>query len=135
MTQDEAIKMIIEHLQGLFPKTCPKCKRRFESLREFYLATTPVGRPVSYDLKAGNIHPQKPLGAVAVSACGCGAALSLSSEGMPLFQYWSLLLWAKNETRRRSISVSELLDNLRFEVRKRVIAEADRGGAKGDRSK
>jgi len=127
MTEDEAITIIVEHLKGLFPKSCPNCHRRFDSLPDFFAATKPMGNPVIHDLEAGELQPEKPLGAVAVSGCTCGAAVALSSEGMPIFQYWSLLLWAKSETRRRSIPVTALLNHLRAEVRERVIAEAARG--------
>lgn len=129
MTTDEAIKLIIGHLNGLFPRICPKCQRCYPSLRDFYLQTQPAGDPVVYDLQAGDLQPAKPLGAVAVSICPCGAAVALTSEGMPLFQYWSLLLWTKDETRRRSISVPALLNYLRVEVRQRVIAEGGPGEA------
>ena len=123
MTEDDAIKIIIEHLKGQFPKTCPRCHRHFETLRDFYLTTKAVGEPVSYDLEAEDLQPEKPLGSVAVSNCPCGFALPLRSEGMPVFQYWSLLLWAKTETRRRSISTAELLIYLRTQVRQRAISE------------
>jgi hypothetical protein len=134
MSENEAIDLIIDHLNGLFPKTCPNCQHRYESLRDFYLETTAMGNAVSYDLEKNDLQPEKPLGAVAVSNCRCGAALSLSSDGMPLFRYWSLLLWAKGETRRRSISVAELLVDLRTRVRKRAVVEAGGRASQGPRS-
>jgi len=126
VTEDEAIKIIIEHLKGLFPKTCPKCQRHFATLREFYLNTKPEGRARSYDLEAGEVQPKRPIGAVATSTCTCGESISLTSQGMPLFQYWALLLWAKTETRRRNTSVPELLFHLRTDVRKRVMEDAEK---------
>ena len=123
MTEDQAIKIISEYLKGQFPKTCGNCNHRFETLKEFYLEAKPVGNPVSYDLEAGDLQPEKPRGAVAVSYCSCGSPVALRSDGMPLFQYWALLLWAKTETVRRGITTAELLHHLRVEVRKRVIAE------------
>jgi len=44
---------------------------------------------------------------------------------MPVFRYWSLLLWASNETRRQNITVAELLKCLRREVREKVLSESD----------
>jgi hypothetical protein len=125
MDESAAITMIVEHLEGLFPKRCPRCQRTFPTLREFYQATTPVGKPVSYDLESGDLKPARPLGAVAVSECPCGAAIALTSEGMPLFRYWSLLLWANSEAIRRGQSTTKFLLSLRKLVREKVVAPAE----------
>ena len=125
MTEDAAIEMMIEHLSGLFPKACPHCKRVYASLRDFYLNTTPVGNPISYDLEAGDTKPQQPRGAVAISNCRCGTPIALRSDGMPLFRLWSLLLWAKTEAHRRHVTETELLAHLRVKVRKKVVAKSE----------
>ena len=44
---------------------------------------------------------------------------------MPVFRYWSLLLWANTETQRQDIAVAELLKCLRREVRAKVLSESD----------
>jgi hypothetical protein len=124
VTEAEAVHIMIEHLQGLFPKSCPNCERRFATLREFYLQTTPAGTPVSYDLELDDLKPQRPVGAVAVSNCPCGSSLALTSDGMPLFRLWALLLWARSETSRRGITTTELLQHLRTVVRQQVIAKS-----------
>ena len=123
VTESEAIVIIIEHLEQLFPKTCPRCDRRYESLREFYIHTRPEGVPVFRDLDAGRLYPEKPLGAMATSTCPCGESIPLTSDGMPIFRYWSLLLWAQTELLRRHLKAEELLQHLRVEVRQRVIAK------------
>lgn len=125
VTETDVINLIIEHLKGLFPKTCPKCQRRYGSLKEFYSHTTPVGHPVSYDLESRNADPNHPLGSVAVSDCPCGTPLALTSEGIPRIRYWLLVAWVKAESLRRGIEVEELLQQLRVKVRKQVILEAD----------
>jgi hypothetical protein len=89
------------------------------------LLAKPTGNPVSHDLDAGDLTPQHPLGAVAVSICPCGEPIALTSEGMPVFRYWALLLWAKTETRRQGITVAELLNRLRVKVRNQVISESN----------
>ena len=126
MTAAEARMMMIEHLQGQFPKTCTQCRRDFATLQEFYLHTKPVGTPIAHDLEADVLRPLRPLGAVAVSQCGCGALLAITSDGMPVFRLWSLLLWAKYETLRRGISSKQLLQELRVDIRKQVLAGAGR---------
>ncbi len=35
MTEAEVIRQMREHLESLFPKVCPNCKRRFATLREY----------------------------------------------------------------------------------------------------
>ena len=128
MTDAEAKLMMIEHLKGLFPKTCPKCHRQFASLRDYFLNTTPVGEAVSIDLEADDLRPLRPLGSGAVSKCKCGASMIISSDGMPLFRLWSLLLWAKYETIRRNVTTKELMQSLRTEIRQQVIDEGGGGG-------
>lgn len=123
MNETEAIKIIIEHLKGLFPKTCPNCARRYHTLKEFYSNTQPVGSPISPDLAAIDLQPEHPQGAMAVSHCACGAPITLSSQGMPLFQYWALLLWARGEMQQRNLDTSEFLFELRLKVRDEVLAE------------
>lgn len=123
MSKDEVIMIIIEHLRGLFPKDCPNCHRRFDSLADFFANTVPIGNPELLDFGASEVMPEKPLGAVALSSCGCGATVALTSESMPLFQYWSVLLWVRSETRRPSMGVTELLNRLRVAIREQVLAE------------
>jgi len=69
VTETTAIEMVIDHLKGRFPKDCPRCQRRFLTLPDFYLQTTPTGNPSAYDLEAGDLTPHRPLGAVAISTC------------------------------------------------------------------
>jgi hypothetical protein len=72
MTEVEAIALIIQHLEGQFPKNCPNCQRRFDTLREFMGNTKPVGDMVSYDLEMGDLTPIDPTGTLTVSSCSCG---------------------------------------------------------------
>lgn len=123
MTEAEVIQLMREHLEGLFPKTCSNCQRRFGSLREYLLNTEHVGAAVPYDALLGDWNPVKPVGTVTYSNCRCGTTLSLSSKGMPLSRLWALLNWAKGETRRRGISPQELLNYLREEICRQVLSE------------
>ena len=125
MTEAQVIEIMIEHLEGLFPKSCPNCRREFPTLRDFVLNTAPVGRLVARDLELGDLKPLHPTGAVAVSNCGCGCSLTLTSDGMPVARYWELLVWAEHETKRRGLTPEELLQYVRGEIRKQVLAECD----------
>src|SRR5271169_6547346 len=113
MTEAEVVRIMREHLEGLFPKVCSNCSRRFATLREYLLATTHVGPAMSYDAEMGNWTPLRPLGTLTYANCPCGNTLALSSDGMSLSQLWSLLRWAKLETKRRGLSPQDLLDYLR----------------------
>jgi hypothetical protein len=123
MTEAEVIQVMREHLEGHFPKTCFNCQRQFATLREYLQLTTHQGPPVPYDAMAGNWQPSKPIGTVTLANCPCGSTLVLSSHGMPLMQLWRLLNWARAETKRRGMSPQKLLDYLRDEICKQVLAD------------
>jgi hypothetical protein len=123
MTEAEAISIMISHMEGLFPKTCPNCQRQFVTLRDFMLNTMPIGNPIAHDLELGDLRPLHPVGAVTVSNCRCGSSLALTSDGMSVFRYWELLIWAHRETKRRGLTPKELLQYVRWEIRKKVLSE------------
>ena len=127
MTEADVIRAMREHLEGLFPKTCPNCQRTYATLREYLQLTTFQGLPVPYDAMAGDWQPTKPVGTITLANCPCGSTLALSSQGMPLLHLWRLLHWAKTETKRRGISPQELLTHLRTEICKQVLAGPEQG--------
>jgi hypothetical protein len=127
MTEAEVVRIMREHLEGLFPKVCPTCYRRFATLREYLLTTTHLGPAIPYDVELGDWKPLRPLGTMTYANCPCGTTLALTSQGMPLSQLWSLLGWAKLETQRRGVSPNELLNYLREEICKQVLAGLDEG--------
>ena len=124
MTEAEAIGLIIQHLQGQFPKTCPNCQHRFDTLREFLGNANPVGEMVSYDLELGDVNPNRPAGTLAASNCRCGSTLALTSEGMPLPLLWSMLRWARDEPRRRGMIPEEFLQYLRWLICVQVLLQS-----------
>jgi hypothetical protein len=121
VTEAEVISAMRKHLEGLFPKECPNCQRRFATLREYLQNTTHLGPAMPYDADLGNWNPLEPVGTVTYANCPCGTTLALSSEGMPLFQLWRLLNWARVETQRRGMTPQELLGHLRDEICKQVL--------------
>ena len=123
MNEDEVIRIMREHLEGLFPRVCNTCGRRFATLHEYLLITEHKGSAMPYDADLGDWKPINPLGTVTYATCPCGNTLMLSSKGMPLSQLWPLLAWAKLETKKRGMSPQELLNYLREEICKQVLAE------------
>lgn len=123
MTDIEAIRIIRSHVEGLFPRECPNCHRHFATLREYILATQPIGTTISYDAEAEDWKPAEPVGTTAMANCVCGTTLTISSEGLSLLQMWRLLHWTRLETKRRGISYQKLLDEVREEIRRQVLAE------------
>ena len=126
MTEAEVVKTLREYFEGLFPKVCPNCNRRFTTLREYILITKRLGPSMSFDAELGDWNTLRPMGSVALANCPCGSTLALGTEGMPLPKRLLLLNWVRIETQRRGLSPQELLDYLRDEIRKQVLAESGR---------
>jgi hypothetical protein len=122
MNEAEVIRQMREHLEGLFPKDCMSCGKRFDTLRDYLKRTTHYGPTMPYDAMAGNWRPAKPIGMVTLANCPCGNTLSLSSKGMPLEQLWILMAWARKETKKRCMSPQELLNYLRDEICQQVLS-------------
>ena len=123
MNEAEVIRQMREHVEGLFPKYCSNCGRRFDTLRKYLLATTHLGSAMPYDADLGDWKPENPLGAFLYSNCPCGNTLALSSKGMPLPLLWSIMAWAKRETKKQKMTPQELLTHLRDEMCKQVLSE------------
>ncbi len=128
VTEAEVIGTMREHLEGLFPKVCSNCHRHFASLREYILITERVGSMVSYDAELGDWNTTRPTGTMALANCPCGTTLAVGTEGIPLSRRLLMLDWIKSETQRRGVSWQELLEYLRDQTRKQVLAESCQEG-------
>lgn len=126
LTADEVFATMRAYYEGLFPKTCPHCRRRFATLSEYVKTTTPVGRYLSYDLDGGDPTPE--VGTLALASCPCGDTLALGTDGLPTATRLRLLDWVQGEASRRQISASDLMDQFRIELRRRIEA-GDTGAA------
>jgi hypothetical protein len=124
LSDEEVTEIVIECIDRQFPKACPCCGRRYSSLVEYLRQTKPLGRPISHDADIGDWRPWSPLGTQAYANCPCGSTLAIGTEGMGLSTMWKLLQWARVQSRKRGLTTSELLDSLRAEIDKRVLAEA-----------
>ena len=129
MTEADVVRIMRAHLEGLFPKVCPSCHRRFATLREYVLTTEHLGPAMPYDAELGDWAPLRQTGTLTYSNCPCGTTLALSSHGMSIYQLWPLLHWARLETKRRGLSPQELLNYLRDEICKQVLAEPGQGNS------
>lgn len=105
---------------SLFPKICPSCQRCFASLEEYVALTRPAGRYMSYDIGGGSWTPD--VGTFALANCPCGDTLALTTDGLDRSTRLKLLEWVKAEADRRSVKPEELLDYLRLELRRRLLA-------------
>jgi hypothetical protein len=120
MNDEEILRLVREHFEGLFPKTC-SCGRRFATLREYIVDTEVVRGAISYDAASGNWKPAQFLGTWAFANCPCGSTLALTTEGLPLATRHLLLAWVKEQTERRGVSAEEVVGTLRAEIRRRAL--------------
>ena len=124
MRFDDAVHLIRAHVELKFPKTCTMCGRVFVDLPDYVRRTRHVGQPVSYDAVLDDWKPTAPIGTYALALCACGTSLSLDSSGMSVVTLWRLMTFARGETQRLDVTVSELLARIRTEVERQVLAEA-----------
>ncbi len=123
MTDDEVFRIMHAHFEGLFPKVCPTCGRRFATLKEYILTTRRMGDTISYDAEMRDWEPKEPLGSVALANCPCGTTLALTTKGLPLEKSHGVLRWIKTETEQRGVSPRELTALVRDEVRRRALRD------------
>lgn len=124
MTEDNAIEMIIEHINSTFPKKCPCCNMTFRTYREFLLKTTRIGKPISYDIEfdSGKIFiPRKIIGAISSYNCTCGSTMTIGLKGIGIINSLKLMFWRRKEVRRRHIPVNEILMNIQRKADNLVI--------------
>jgi hypothetical protein len=123
MTNAEALQVVRQHFESLFPKACASCGREFASLREYILVTKRIGPARSFDADSGDWDTKQPVGSLALANCPCGSTLATGTDGMALPQRLELLSWLKAETQRQGISPSDLLEWLRDEIRTQVLGD------------
>ncbi len=121
---NRAVEIVRRHLkEQYFPLRCSCCGKEYATLCDYIAETTPIGRPVSYDLDIGTIRLGQMLGVMAMANCSCGSTLALSSKGLSKVVQLQLLGWALFEARRRSIPISDLLQIIREEIRMRELSQ------------
>jgi len=124
MFEEEVIEIIKNHFISQFPKQCNCCGKTYMSAEEFIRSTAYVGEPVSYDVEMDRKQPSSPIGTIGLVNCSCGSTLAISSKGIGLKTMWKLLEWGRVETKKRGISVSELLGYLRHKIDQSIVSEA-----------
>ena len=122
LTEADVVRIIYEHVQGFFPKTCNKCQKVFSTYREYLQQTEHAGKPVSFDIELGNWRPTHSAGNLALANCRCGNTLAISSSGMPLIQIWQILNWVRVETKQRGVKSEEIICQLRDLVESKALA-------------
>ena len=122
MTEDDVVRIVRSYIEGLFPKVCPKCGRRFTSLREYLRSTTHLGSPNFFEAP-GDEMSANTLGPITHATCLCGNTLTIGSEGIPKAQLVELLKWARADSNRRSIGMTELFRQLRDRIDEEVLRD------------
>jgi hypothetical protein len=129
MQFDDAVSLVRTHVEGKFPKTCKMCGRVFVDLPDYVRSTRHVGQPVSYDAAFDDWKPKEPIGTYALALCSCGTSMAIDSSGMSIVTLWRLMTFARRETNRLGVTVSEVLARIRAEVERQALAEAESHGA------
>jgi hypothetical protein len=122
VTEDDAVRIVRSYIEGLFPKVCPRCGRRFATLPEYLRSTTHLGSPTLYE-GAGDEASASPLGPITHATCSCGNTLTIASAGLPKAQLVELITWAKADSLRRSIGMTELLRQLRDRIDREALRD------------
>ena len=121
MMDEGIIRMLLEYHEGLFPKNCPNCRRRFATLRDYLLTTQQLEPVVSYDAESNDYEPLDPIGIFTMANCPCGTTMALSTANMPLRQTHQILGWIRTETKQTGLDLPKFLNSVRDEIRKRVL--------------
>jgi hypothetical protein len=121
MNENDVIEIMKNFISRQFPKDCTCCGKRYNSFAEFIRNTTYVGKPISYDAEQEDWQPERPIGTIGMSNCSCGTTLTIGSKGMDLKTLWRLMNWARKETKKRGIMMSDLLESLRSKIDKSVL--------------
>jgi hypothetical protein len=122
MTEAEIVRALRGFYESLFPRYCSGCGRSYPTLRDYIVETQRIWPSVHYELELGDAHGVEPVGGMAIAKCVCGATIVLSSSGLPPEQARVMLGWIRNEMAQRAMKAGEVLDHLRDEVRKQVMA-------------
>jgi hypothetical protein len=122
VTEDDVVRIVRSYIEGMFPKVCPKCGRRFDSLREYLQSTRHLGSPYLHETAADEAG-DSPLGPITHATCLCGNTLTIGSEGIPKAQLVELIKWGKADSHRRSINMTELLRQLRDRIDREVLRD------------
>ena len=122
MPEPAIILWLRKHYEHQFPKVCEHCQRRYATLRDYILNTTPLGSPYSFDASLGDWDTKHPIGGGASVNCACGNTLALTTSGMPVPEI--LLVWGfiRSEIQKRGVAVEVVLDELRDEARRQVLS-------------
>ena len=124
LSEDQVVDFIRSDFESQLPKRCAACGHLFKSVKEYIENTVHIGQPRSYDADVQDWQPSRPLGVFAFSKCNCGNTLTLCSSSVEDETMRQLLSWFKKEGQRRSVSISELLNDLRAKVETQVLEKS-----------
>lgn len=114
------VEAILQACHRQFPKRCSTCGRMFRNFGEYVKDTIPIGTPICFDEDA-SAHFD-PIGTVSMVNCGCRTTLSL--ECPPHGEMYDRFVAAlRADAAQYSITVSEVLESMRTEIRARALQD------------
>src|SRR5262245_649943 len=96
MTEDDVVRIVRAFIETQFPRSCPMCGRRFNTLRDYLLMTTHLDSPIAYD-QMDSVDAPMELGPMSFANCPCGTTLSVTSRTMAPTLMVELMNWARGE--------------------------------------
>jgi len=135
MNEDEVIEALKTALEGLFPKNCTKCGRKFSTFKEFLLNTAHLGEPIFYDAVSGNTVHCPPYGIVAMFNCSCETTLAVRINELCPVTLNRLLHWVNCEAKKQGVSVDQIMAQIRVKVDNKVLADVSAKASKLSKTK
>jgi hypothetical protein len=124
LSEVQVINFIRTAVEKQFPKICSPCGHRFYTFKEYLQNTDHIGQPHSYDAEIQDWRPNKPLGALAYAKCKfCKNTMATSLFSLEVETMWQLLSWIKEETSKRGVSSSDILNDLKVKITNQVLNE------------
>lgn len=117
MDDSEVIARAIAELSALFPKRCSSCGVVYSTFRDWSENVRPLDGTISYDAETGTWGEGDLIGAAVLANCTCGTTLSLSTDALHEDTHRAMLKWLKRKVEASGKSPSEVLDDLRTQVR------------------
>ncbi len=117
------VQPLLGYLTAQFPRACTTCARPFPDFAAWVSTTSPLGMPVCFDQGDAEAAGEDPVGTLSMVDCVCGTTLAISCHHPDSEMYQQLVAALRGDAVRHAISVDDVLQVLREEIRRRSQLE------------